>query len=200
MVASIPLIYEENRAFLKGKRGKLAQPGEVIDNLAASIGTKAPPASSGCAGCASLYILGLGVMGTSLGIMMLVAASMSFSPILHAYPAWLDHIAIVALLLATGMVFLVHLGHRCILQAYWAERYPTYITRLYKELVARGEIVEGIVTSIEQGTPQIVHYRFNVPRQCEIDKDQYHLFTQVTLEPGQKVTVLYLNKCVRTLL
>ncbi len=200
MVPSVPLIYEDNRAFLKGKREKLAQPEEVIDNLSTSIGVKAPPVFSGCAGCASLYTLGLGVMGTALGIIMLVAASTSFGSILHAYPTPPNHIAIAALLFAAGMVFLVLIGHRYILQTYWTEQYPTYITRLYKELVAQGKIVEGIIISIEQGTPQIVHYRLNVPPQCENCVNQYRLFTQMTLMPGQKVTVLYLNRCVQTLL
>jgi hypothetical protein len=59
------LIYEDNRSFLKGKRQKLAQPQEALDNLGASIGVTAPPVVLGCAGCASVFTLGLGVMGTA---------------------------------------------------------------------------------------------------------------------------------------
>ncbi len=93
------------------------------------------------------------------------------------------------------------------MQPYLAERNWPYITGLYNRLIAQGQVVEGTITSIEQAvidgtvTAQVIlHYRFTVPGQPGEYEGQYKLLHDQTFAPGQKVTVLYLNRFVQVLL
>jgi hypothetical protein len=202
LTESMPLINEDNRAFLKGKRQKLAQSSEVFDNLEASIGITRP----GCAiqvGCGAVFTVSLGILFTFLGLLASVATIGSLLQSPHLTP----ETSTTAVMLASGMIFLLFMGPGGIMQSYLAERNWGYITGLYNQLLAHGQIVEGTIISVEQAmieqvvTPRVIlHYRFTVPGQPREYEGQYKLFPDQTFETGQKVTVLYLSRFIQVLL
>jgi hypothetical protein len=198
--ASVPLIYRDNQAILKGKHQKLAQPQEALENVGASIGLTLPPVPGCCSGCVSIYMLGLGGFGTASGILLLALAISGFGSILSADSIYSDDIASASLVGMVGMVILMHVGYRYILHAYLERRHKRYLFQVYKQLIKHGEIVEGIITDVEQKIPQLIHYRFDAPSHSGICEGQYRLYTRISVTPGQKVTVLYLNRCVHILL
>lgn len=194
-IDSIPLIHEDNRAFLKGERRKLAESREAIDNLAASMGIKA---SSACAsGCRPVLGFGWGVILTVVGLIILVPSVVGVA---STHPMSLEDIAVMAML-AVGMFFIVF-GHYVVVQIFYLDRQAMYITQISKQLIAYGEIIEGIIIGIEQkqDSPQIIRYRFNAPSGRENYEGEYKLFMQKPLVVDQKVTILYLNRCAHLLL
>jgi hypothetical protein len=202
LTESMPLINEDNRAFLKGKRQKLAQSSEVFDNLEASIGITKP----GCAiqvGCGAVFTVSLGILFAFLGLMMSVAAIGSLLQSPHLTP----ETSTTGVMLAGGMIFLLFWGPGAMMQSYLAERNWGYITGLYNRLVAYGQVVEGTITSVEPimiekvVTPRVIlHYRFTVPGQSGEFEGQYRLLPDQIFAPEQKVTVLYLSRFIQVLL
>ena len=162
-VDSMPLIYENNRGFLKGKRRKLFQSREALDSLAASLGIPASNVSSGCAPVVSksIMMISVGIVCTALGTYMLSMVATGLDSILRTHSMSLDVAAVVISLLAVNMFVLI-IGHHSFVQAFYARRYPVYIDWLYKQLIAQGEIVEGTIIDIKQGPPQLIRYRFDV--------------------------------------
>ncbi|MBI5564102.1 MAG: hypothetical protein HY870_04340 [Chloroflexi bacterium] len=203
---SAPLIYENNRALLEGKRETLVQPEEALDNLAASVGITRPEGCgcAGCMGCASVYMIILTRAFIALGALMMVMGIGWLLYYRHLEP----NTAIPALFLVFGAILLTPGGGpQYILGSQAAEQYRVYLRGLYNQLLAHGQIVEGTIVSVEPVmvgqviTKQVlIHYRFAVPSQCENCEGQYKLLPKRTFEPGEKVTVLYLSRFIQVLL
>lgn len=203
---SVPLIYEDDRALLDGKREKLGHSEEVLDNLAASLGVTRPEGcgGAGCLGCATVYVLALGNVFIALGIFMMVMGIGWLLQSRHLEP----NTSLPALLLVVGMIFLLPGGGpQYILYSHAAEQRQVYLTSLYNQLVTQGQVVEGIITRVEPvvigeviSKQIILHYRFTVPDQPGEYEGQYKLWPAQVFETGQKVTVLYLNRFVQVLL
>jgi hypothetical protein len=201
-IETMPLIHEDNRAFLKGNREKLSWPREAYENLEVSVGVTRP-GSAIQVGCGAVFTVSLGILFTFLGLLTSVAAIGSLLQSPHLTP----ETSTTAVMLAFGMIFLLFMGPGWIMQSYLAERNWGYITGLYNRLVAHGQVVEGTITSVEPimiekvaSKRVILHYRFTVPGQPGEFEGQYKLLPDQTFASGQKVTVLYLSRFIQVLL
>lgn len=201
-----PLIYENNRTLLEGDRQKLWQSEEALDNLAASIGVTRPEGcfGAGCLGCATAYTLALGNVFIGLGALMMVTGIG-----LLLYPPHLaPNTTIPALFLVLGMTMLLPGGGpQFILHSHAAKQSQVYLTNLYNRLITQGQVVEGIITSVELvmigevvSKQVMLRYRFTVPDQHREYEGQYKLVPDQAFAPGQKVTVLFLNRFIQVLL
>jgi hypothetical protein len=200
---SAPLIYEDNRTFLEGKREKLAWPNEAYENLEASIGLTRPSGGAGCAGCATGFGLIVGMMIIAVGALISVSAVGLLLQSRHSP----SDMALTILLLLSGIAALLVFGPPFIIGPYLAEQSRIYLQGLYNRLIAHGQIVEGTITSVESikiekvVTPRVILcYRFTVPGQSGDCEGQYKTVSNKDFAPEQKVTVLYLSRFIQVLL
>ena len=194
------LVHDDNAGILRGERHVMRARKELVSNLTRNVG-----GTSWAEGKRSGHLVrhwGWGFWASVSGLVFISGGILLLGNILCDAITFLENFPGVVLVEVLGIGLAFGWGYFYLRKAFITALHSDYVAYVFDELIAKGEIAEGEVLSIDTitSTHRQIEYRFTLPESGAAVIGIYRTSTHNMLEPGCKVAVLFLNRYVHVLL
>lgn len=183
-----------------GERPLFTNRQELLSNLARNVGGiswawgENPGVVRNGLGCGVFWCLG--------GLGFLVGTILLLVNIFSDPATTLAHFPIAVITASLGITLAFGLGYFYLARAFLVILHSDYAAYLLENLIVRGTVIEGEIISskLTANQNQELEYRFFLPETDKIVTGVYITSTRKSMQPGYKVSVLFLDQYIHVLL